>query len=101
MSDPVLPNQQDIGALVLQAPETIWKKIKKALGAQTREQAAAIVQADGKARKKVMDLLFGSAGTMLNLRPGARADSFINTPVKPLISPEERIYGTEKAKVTF
>jgi len=100
MSDPALPAQQDIGDLVLKAPEEIWKKIKKALGTQTREQAAAMVQADDKARQLVLSLFSGADQTLLT-RPATRSESFITAPSKPRVPLEEQMYGTKKAKVTF
>ena len=100
MSDPVLPNTEDVGALVLQAPEAIWKKIKKALAVQTREQASSLVQADDKARELVMSLLSGSDETLLT-RSGTRAESFITSSPKPRVPLAEQMYGTKKAKAVF
>lgn len=98
MSD--VNNQRDVGDLVLQAPESIWKKIKKALAVETREQAASLVQADNKARELVISLLSGSDETLLT-RPETRSESFISAPHQPRVPLEEQMYGSRKAKVTF
>ncbi len=98
MSD--LSTEQDIGSLVLQAPEDVWKKIKKALAVKTREQAASLVQADDKARQLVTSLLSGTDETLLT-RPTTRRESFITARRRPRIPLEEQMYGSKKPKVTF
>ena len=80
--------------------DEIWKKIKKALGTQTREQAAAIVQADDKARQLVLSLFSGADQTLLT-RPATRAESFISAPPQSRTPLAEQMYGSKKAKVTF
>lgn len=96
MSDPVLPTQSDVGDLVLQAPETTWKKIKKALGVQTREQAAAMVEADDKARKRVISLLSGFL-----TRPPSMSKGFLTEPRQARPPLAEQMYGAKKAKAVF
>ena len=100
MSDSIAPTETNIGDLILQAPEPVWKRIKKALGVQSREQAAAIVQADDKARKLVLSLFSGQEQSFVN-RPATRSESFISSPSTTPIPLEEQMYGTKKAKVTF
>ena len=96
MSDPVLPNQSDVGAMVLQAPEAIWKKIKKQTGAQTREQAATMVQADEKIRELVISL-FAERNKNLLTQPASRAN--LLTEPRSLLT--EQTYGAKKAKAVF
>jgi len=97
MSDPVLPNKSDVGAMVLQAPEAIWKKIKKETGAQTREQAAAMVEADEKTRELVISL-FSETKKNLLTQPASRAKDFLTEP-RSLLT--EQNYGAKKAKAVF
>lgn len=82
------PRQTDVGNLVLQAPEAIWKKIKKALAVQTRDEAASLVRADDKAKQRVISLLSGSDENLLTQR-------------QTRVPLEEQMYGSRKAKVTF
>jgi len=94
----MLTGGSSIGDLILQAPEPVWAKIKKALGVQTRDQAAAIVQADDKARRLVMSL-FSGEGEAETERPNTRSESYLipkqSTPLA------EQMYGGKKAKVSF
>ena len=98
MSDSMLTGGSSIGDLILQAPEPVWKKIKKALGVQTRDQAAAIVQADEKARQLVMSL-FSGEGEAETERPTTRSESYL-VPKQPTPLAEQ-MYGGKKAKVSF
>jgi 3'-phosphoadenosine 5'-phosphosulfate (PAPS) 3'-phosphatase len=49
----------DLRQLILNAPDDIWQKIKRALGTRTREEAAVMAQADPKAQQIVVHLLQG------------------------------------------
>ena len=87
MSDPTISSEQDLGAMVRQAPDDIWQQIKKALGVNTREEAARMIQADNKARELVLPLLAGQSGKQKTLvtNPQARAKSFVtNSQERPL-----------------
>ncbi len=81
MADPTLSVENDVGTLVLQAPEDVWKKIKKELGVQTREQAASFVQADSKAKEIVLSIL--GLNTVVTKPATNRADSFLSATSKP------------------
>lgn len=99
MSDSMLTGGgSNIGDLILQAPAPVWAKIKKALGVQTRDQAAAIVQADDKARRLVLALFSGERETETE-RPPTRSESYL-VPKQPTPLAEQ-MYGAKKAKVTF
>ncbi len=100
MADPTLPVEDDVGALVLQAPEDVWKKIKKALNVQTREQAASLVQADDKARQLLLSLLSGGTDTVVT-KPGRREQSFVSTTSKARPPLSEQMYGSRKAGMKF
>lgn len=78
MSDPTLATQQNLGDMVLHAPEDVWSKIRKALGVKTREEAAGMVEADPKARELVVGLLSGSQ-PQKSLAPKSRRESFATT----------------------
>ncbi len=99
MADPTLPVENDVGTLVLQAPEDVWKKIKKALNVQTREQAASLVQADDKARQLLLSLLSG--GDTVVTKPGRREQSFVSTTSKARPPLSEQMYGSKKAGMKF
>ncbi len=99
MADPTLPVEDDVGALVLQAPEDVWKKIKKALRVETREQAASLVQADDKARQLLLSLLSG--GDTVLTKPGRREQSFVSTTSKARPPLSEQMYGSRKAGMKF
>ncbi len=99
MADPTLPVENDVGALVLQAPEDVWKKIKKALRVETREQAASLVQADDKARQLLLSLLSG--GDTVLTKPGRREQSFVSTTSKASPPLSEQMYGSRKAGMKF
>jgi len=43
----------DLPSIVMKAPEPLWKQIRQALGVQTREQAAELVQTNEEARNTV------------------------------------------------
>ena len=103
MSDSMLTGGSSIGDLILQAPEPVWAKIKKALGVQTRDKAAAIVQADDKARQKVMSIFSGEVKAQTE-RPTTRSGSVLIPKANPSV--EERLPGqlypvSKKAKVSF
>jgi len=100
MSDSMQGVGDDIGDLVLQAPDSVWQKIKKALGVQTREQAATLVKADDKARKLVMSLFSGQGQSFID-RVATSSESFITSPASPPLPLAEQMYGKNKAKVTF
>ncbi len=99
MADPTLPVENDVGALVLQAPENVWRKIKKALNVQTREQAASLVQADDKARQLLLSLLSGTDTVVT--KPGRREQSFVSTTSKARPPLSEQMYGSRKAGMKF
>ena len=52
-----LPVQDDLSTMILSLDAPTWKKVKKALGVDTREEAVGIVEADPKARDLVVGLL--------------------------------------------
>ena len=101
MSDPTLPIDQDLGQLVMQAPEPVWRKIRKALSVESREEAAALVQADPKAQEVVLEILGGGGDTMLTDRRGGggKAPGSLVTDGAPAAAPlSERMYGGSSGK---
>ena len=102
MPDPNLPVEQDIGALVLQAPESVWQKIRKALRVETREQAASLVQTDDRARQLLISLLSSGNDTVLTKKPTVKEESsFVSAASKTRTPLSQQMYGTQKAKVQF
>jgi len=93
-------NQDTLGPQILKAPEPTWIKIKRLLGVETREEAAALVQTDPDARKVVVNLLGGADNTVLT-NPRNRAESFLTSPKREATPLSELMYGKGKAKVTF
>ena len=101
MPDPNLPVEQDIGALVLQAPESVWQKIRKALRVETREQAASLVQTDDRARQLLISLLSSGNDTVLTKPTVKEESSFVSAASKTRTPLSQQMYGTQKAKVQF
>lgn len=52
-----MPQEPTLGARIIDAPEELWKKIKAALGATTREEAASLVEQDEKAASIALSIL--------------------------------------------
>ena len=58
-----LPAQPDIWALIMDADEPTWRKVKKVLAVKTRPEAVEVVQTDPQAAELVMGLLTESLVT--------------------------------------
>lgn len=89
---------EDIGTLVLQAPDSIWAQLKKALRVETREQAAELVRTDSAAQKVAVSILSGSQSLLT--KPEARSESLLTSPKRKEKPVADRMYG-KQPKVTF
>jgi len=87
---------EDIGTLILQAPDHIWTKLKQALRVETREQAAELVRTDSAAQKVAVSILSGSLLT----KPEPRSESLLTSPKREPKPVADRVYS-KQPKVTF
>ena len=80
MSDPSVSAAPDLGQMILQAPEPLWKKIKRELKVQTREQAASLVQTDAKAQEAVVGILSSQSAATSKTQPRTSAATSTRAP---------------------
>ncbi len=99
MPDPA-SQEVDLSSQIIDAPQAMWAKIKQLLKVETREQAAAMAEADPTARRAIVDILTGAEETTLTA-PRARAESFLTSPAKSKPPLAEQMYGKSRPKVTF
>lgn len=104
MSDPTgqatQPQPKNIGQLITEAPDKLWKRVRDALKVQTREQAVQLVAQDQAAEATARMILETAEEDILTRRRAPTAGSLLtrNTQRRP---PAQVLYGPPGGGITL